>query len=280
MISVIIPAYNEGQVIGRLLRRLVASEHSAELDIIVVANGCTDDTAEVAAGFGPPVRVLDISAASKPAALAAGDQAASGFPRVYLDADVEIGADDLRALEAALQRPGVLAAGPEREFDMKGRPWAIRWYYDVWTRLPEVQRGLFGRGVIAVGEKGRDRIAGLAPVIADDLAVSLAFKPQERAIAAQARVLIHPPRTVRDLLRRRVRVAEGLSQLGKTAGMPEPDASRTRLDDLLSVAKANPKMMPKVGLFLLVATVGRLRARRSVSRNDYSVWHRDESSRQ
>lgn len=224
--------------------------------------------------------MLDISAASKPAALAAGDQAAYGFPRVYLDADVEIGADDLRALEAALQRPGVLAAGPEREFDMKGRPWAIRWYYDVWTRLPEVQRGLFGRGVIAVGERGHDRIAGLAPVIADDLAVSLAFKPQERAVAVQARVLIHPPRTVSDMLRRRVRVAEGLSQLEKTAGLPEPDASRTRLDDLLSVAKANPKMMPKVGLFLLVATVGRLRARRSVVRNDYSVWHRDESSRQ
>ena len=104
MISVIIPAYNEGRVIGRLLGRLVASAHPGELDVIVVANGCTDDTVAVATAFGPPVRVLSIASASKPQALTAGDQAARGFPRVYLDADVEIGAEDLRAMEKELQR--------------------------------------------------------------------------------------------------------------------------------------------------------------------------------
>lgn len=280
MISVIIPAYNEGRVLGRLLGRLVASEHSAELDIIVVANGCTDDTAEVAARFGPPVRVLTISSASKPAALAAGDQAARGFPRVYLDADVEIGAEDLRALEIELQRPGVLAAGPEREFEMKGRPWAIRWFFDVWTQLPEVQRGLFGRGVIAIGEEGHHRVASLQPVIADDLAASLAFKPEERAIVSKARVLIHPPRKFGDLIRRRVRVAEGLSQLGRTAGMPPADASRTRPAKMFSLAKGDPRMMVRVGFFLMVAMVARLQASRSALHNDYSVWRRDESSRQ
>ena len=34
---------------------------------------------------------------SKRAALEAGDEAAKTFPRVYLDADVEIGADDIWA---------------------------------------------------------------------------------------------------------------------------------------------------------------------------------------
>jgi hypothetical protein len=277
--SVIIPAHNEGQVIGRLLSRLAAAP-PGELDVIVVANGCTDNTVEVAEAFSPPVRVLTIGSASKPEALAAGDRAACGFPRVYLDADVEIGSEDLRGLAEELERPGVLAAAPEREFTMAGRSWTVRWFYDVWIQLPEVRGGLFGRGVIAVSEEGHKRVSGLQPVIADDLAVSLAFTPEERAIASQTRVLIHPPRTFSDLLRRRVRIAEGISQLGRTEGMPHADASRTRAPSLITLTRWNPRMVLRVGLFLLVGMTARVLAARSAMRNDYSVWHRDESSRQ
>ena len=90
-----------------------------------MANGCTDNTVDVASKFGSPVRVLTIGAASKPKALAAGDSVAGGFPRVYVDADVELGAGDLRALRDALERPGVLAAAPERELVMTGRSWPV-----------------------------------------------------------------------------------------------------------------------------------------------------------
>ena len=279
-ISVIVPAYNEGQVIGRLLGRLVSSARPGEFDVIVVANGCTDNTVEIASGFGSPVRVLTIAAASKPQALAAGDRAARGFPRVYVDADVEIGAEDLRALRDALERPGTLAAAPEREFPMTGRPWPVRWFYDVWTQLPEIQAGLFGRGVIAVSDKGHALIHDLQPVIADDLAVSLAFGPEERAVVREARALIHPPRTFADLLRRRVRVVEGTVQLEKAAASPNAVDTRTTLADLMSLARRKPQLSPKIGLFLAVALFARLWASRSVRRNNYSAWHRDESSRQ
>jgi hypothetical protein len=279
MINVIIPAYNEGQVIGRLLDRLVVPAQRGELDVVVVANGCTDDTVEIAAAFGPPIRVLTIASASKPEALAAGDRAVRGFPRVYLDADVEIGAEDLRALQAELQHPGVLVAAPEREFAMTGRSWAVRWFYDVWTRLPEVRRGLFGRGVIAIGEQGHARLAGLQPVIADDLAASVAFKPHERAIASGARVLIYPPVTLADLLRRRVRVAESAAQFETTAGMPDSRATRTQPANLVPLARMGPAMTLRVGLFLAIGMIARLRAVRSLLSNDYSMWHRDESSR-
>jgi hypothetical protein len=39
----------------------------------------------------------------------------------------------------------------------------VRWYYDVWTLLPGTQRGLWGRGVIALNEAGHRRLAGLPP---------------------------------------------------------------------------------------------------------------------
>jgi glycosyltransferase involved in cell wall biosynthesis len=258
----------------------MASAHPGELDVIVVPNGCTDDTVAVAAAFGSPVRVLSIASASKPGATTAGDRAARGFPRVYLDADVEIGVEDLRAMQKELERPGVLAAAPEREFVMAGRSWAVRWFYDIWTRLPEVQRGLFGRGVIAISEAGHARVIALQPVIADDLAVSLAFEPDERVIVSEARVLIHPPRTFADLLRRRMRVTESITQIKTTPGMPNPDISLTQPSTLFSLARTGPRMTLRVCFFLGVSLVAKMGAKHSALLHDYSVWHRDESSRQ
>ena len=279
MISVVVPACNEGRVIGRLLDHLVSSARPGELEVVVVANGCTDNTVDVASKFGSPVRVLTIGAASKPKALAAGDRVARGFPRVYVDADVELGAEDLRALRDVLERSGVLAAAPERELVMTGRSWLVRWHYDVWTRLPEVQRGLFGRGVIAFSQAGHTRVASLQPVLADDLAVSLAFAPGERTVVPDARVVIHPPKTFTDLLRRRVRTAEGIAQLDRTAEAHDPSSSRTSPSDLLALARQEPRVAPRVAVFLGVALAARMLARRAVLRNDYSNWRRDESSR-
>jgi hypothetical protein len=279
VISVVVPAHDESRVIGRLLGQLTAGPEQSELDVIVVANGCTDDTAEVAAAFGAPVRVLSIPVPSKREALLAGDQAATSFPRVYVDADVELGAADVHALGAALGQPGALAAGPQRVLALTGAPWPVRWYYDVWSRLPEVRSGLFGRGVIAVSQAGHERIASLPPVLADDLAASLVFAPEERVIVPGAEVVVHVPRTVGDLLRRRVRAAMGTDQVEQAEGGPDASA-RTSPADLLAMIRAEPRLAPRVAVFLAVAVIARRRARREVRRNQYSTWMRDESSRQ
>ena len=274
-------------MIGRLLGQLAPAAPAApasgtaqpdELDVIVVTNGCTDDTAEVAASFGPPVRVLSIPVASKRDALRAGDEAAKGFPRIYVDADVELGAADIQALSAALSRPGALAGGPQRDLDLAGRPWLVRAYYAVWERLPEVRSGLFGRGVIGLSEAGYARVAGLPPLLADDLVASLAFQPAERVIVAGARVVVHTPRTFRDLLRRRVRATMGVNQVEAAEGAPASTA-RTRPRDLLDLVRAEPRLAPQVVVFLAVAVLARRRARREVKRREYSAWLRDESSR-
>jgi hypothetical protein len=278
MTTVVIPAHNEGQVIGRLLRHLAPAAASGEVNVIVVANGCTDNTAEAAAAFGPGIRVLSVPVASKHAALVAGDHAATDFPRVYVDADVEVRATDVVALAAELRQAGVLAAAPERAMELTGRPWPVRWYYDIWARLPAVRHGLFGRGVVAVSEQGHQRIACLPPLLADDLAASLSFAPHERRIVAGAQVVFQTSRTFADLLRRRVRAATGVAQIERTKQAPDSTAS-TRISDLFTIVRSDWRMTPKVALFLSVAVLARLRARRAVAAGDYSTWLRDESSR-
>jgi glycosyltransferase involved in cell wall biosynthesis len=275
--SVVVPAHNEEAVLGLLLGRLLASAGPGEFEVVVVANGCTDGTVPLARSFGPAVRVVTTEIPSKRAALRIGDAAATAFPRLYVDADVELGPEDVRLLCAAVAAPGVLAAAPERTFDMTGRAWPVRWYYDVWSRLPEVRRGLFGRGVLAVSASGHARVAALPAVMADDLAISLAFTEPERVVVRDAAVLIRPPRTAGDLLRRRIRVETGTSQLERTEDRPAASA-RTSRRDLLAMLRAEPRLAVRLPVFLAFAVLARARARKAVRTDDES-WLRDESSR-
>ena len=103
MTSIVIAAHNEATVIGRCLDTLLADAHPGEFDVTVVANGCSDRTAEVA-GARTGVRVLDVAQPGKSNALNVGDTAAQGFPRIYLDADINASTEVARALVGALSR--------------------------------------------------------------------------------------------------------------------------------------------------------------------------------
>ena len=223
------------------------------------------------------VRVVSTPIASKSQALALSDGYTQGFPRLYLDADVELGTGDVRALAGALAAPGVLAAAPARALVMAGCPWLVRWYYDVWQRLPAVQDGLFGRGVVAVSEAGHARLRDLPPVLNDDLAASVAFAPHERRVVSEAQAVIHPPRTVGDLVRRRVRSLTGLAEMdGRVAGVA---ATRTSRSSLVRIVRDEPAMAPRMAVFLGITAYARWKARRPIRDRDFTTWQRDESSR-
>jgi glycosyltransferase involved in cell wall biosynthesis len=287
VISVVVPAHNEAAVIGRLLSGLVADSASnglpnageaalEPLETIVVANGCTDRTAEVAAGH-PAVQVVTTPEPNKHRALRLGDSHARTFPRLYVDADVELRAQDARALAKALEDPAILAAAPARDTPLDGCPWTVRWYYEIWEQLPVVREGLFGRGVIALSAEGHARISSLPELMGDDLAASLSFAPEERRVVETARVTVHPPRTLADLLRRRVRSMTVTTQAATHTRLP---GARTTSADLKSLLRENPvRNAPRLAWFVTVTAIARSRSRRAVNAGDFTTWLRDESSR-
>lgn len=272
--SVIIPAHDEERTIGRLLAQLTEGPSSAELEVVVVCNGCNDRTAEVARNFG--VTVIEIPEPSKRAAMSRGDEVAATFPRVYLDADVEISGADIARLAAALVG-SVLACGPERHVVRDKINPIVGWYYDVWEALPQVRTGLFGRGVIALSSEGNQRVRALPPVMSDDLAISEAFDQSERVIVPGAQVEVHAPRAVRDLLRRRIRVATGNAQVD--ADELRGAAARTTPSTLARLAREQPRLVLKLPVFVAISVASRALARRRVRRGDFTTWLRDESSR-
>ena len=136
MISIVVPARNEGAVIARTLTAITTGATPGEVEVIVVCNDCVDNTASVARSFGAPVRVIETEIGSKTHALNLGDKAAVGFPRIYADADVLITIGSIRMLASRLKRGDVLAAAPRSRVDLSGCSLCVRAYYDIRSRLP------------------------------------------------------------------------------------------------------------------------------------------------
>ena len=276
--SVVIPAHNEATVIGRLLTALTDDVASSELEIVVVCNGCVDDTADVVREVAPHARIVELTEASKYAALVAGDRTASCFPRIYIDADVVIDAGSVRALLAALRDPGALVAAPERLLDLRDASLLVRAYHQVWQRLPAVRDGLYGRGVLAISAVGFPRIAHRPHVIGDDLHVHHAFSPIERRIVTTAQSQIRVPVTVGALVQRRTRAALGNTELVGREG-DHLDTTGNSVRSLLRLTMREPRLLPRLPVFVAVTVAARGRARRLRRRTQPVGWLRDESSR-
>lgn len=275
--SVVIPAHNEAGTIGRSLTALRRGVHEDDLDVVVVCNGCTDTTAAVARAADPLARVIEITQPSKAEAMRVGASVSTVFPRVHLDADVELSGTSLRALLQPLSEPGVMATAPERHLPRDGCSVLVRWYYDVWEELPNVRAGLFGRGAVALAEQAQGRVARNPDLLNDDLVMSDAFSGRERRVVPGAIAVIRPPRNVRDLVRRRIRVATGNVQASRAGARRA--SSRTTLRPLARMALRRPVLAPRVAVFVTVNAVARLAARRAVQAGDFTTWQRDESSR-
>ena len=86
MISIVIPALNEGKLLPDCLRSLKNQDYEGEYEIIVVDNGSTDNTANVARSFGAKV-ISCIDKRSVFHARQVGADAACGDIIVQADAD-------------------------------------------------------------------------------------------------------------------------------------------------------------------------------------------------
>lgn len=273
--SVVVPAHNEARGLSENLTALLDGIPEGAVDVVVVCNGCTDDTAAVARSVSG-VRVLEIAEASKARAVEVGNAAASSFPRLHLDADVRLTGTDLLRLIDALDEDGVVAVAPERVVPLEGSSWPVRAYYRVWQALPSVRSGLFGRGAFCLTAEGQARLdAAEGSLMNDDLVASELFAADERRVVAEATVVVRPPRTVKDLVRRRIRVATGNAQADDHGARQ----GSTSLSDLLVLGLRQPSIGLRVPVFMTVTLVARMLSRRAVRTGDYTTWLRDESSR-
>jgi glycosyltransferase involved in cell wall biosynthesis len=274
MVSVIIAAHNEESVIGGCLDAL-RDQRTAELQIIVSANGCSDRTAEVAAAHR--ATVVDRTEPGKAGALNAAERIATSFPRVYLDADILVPphAIDLIVGELAAS-PSVHAVVPRRRIDTHGRPFPVRAYFAINERLPAFRNGLFGRGMITLSETGRSRFDEFPAMLADDLFVDSLFSTDEKAEAKSVEVVVQAPYRTRDLLGRLVRVRRGNTHMRAAASeftfSVRPSDKWAWLRD---VVLPQPRLVAAAVPYLVITLAAAVLARRSTATD----WGQDASTR-
>ncbi len=122
--SVIVPAYQAADIIGDCVRALVhQSIERARYEIIVVDDGSTDDTAEIARGAGAD-RVIRADHGGPAAARNAGVEAASGAIVLFTDADCEPTSDWIANITAPFEDPEV--AGAKGVYRTRQQAWIAR----------------------------------------------------------------------------------------------------------------------------------------------------------
>ena len=277
MTAVVIPAHNEAAVIERTLVALLG-QATPEDEIIVVCNGCSDNTVGVARRFAPRVTVLETEVPSKTNALNLGDRQARSFPRIYLDADVILAEGALGRLARALESGRWLAVSPDPVMILEGTSWVVRAYYDIWLSLPYCRSGMIGAGVYALSKTGRARFGDFPKVIADDGYVRALFTEDERGRVEDAHSMIRAPASLRWLLKIKTRSRLGGMELAiKFPGLLANEAKD--YSGALRGMIAHPFNWPKVLVYLYVNLVSRLMARRRLKNLSQYQWEKDLSSR-
>src|SRR5436189_2133424 len=109
MISVIVPAHNEGEYIARTLAALQAQNYS-NFEVIAVCNGCSDNTADVARSRCDVL--IDTQERGISFARNRGARAAGGELLLFLDADTILEPDGLATIARKFKRTD--AAGTVR----------------------------------------------------------------------------------------------------------------------------------------------------------------------
>ena len=274
-LSVIIPAHNEERVLGRCLDALLADFKSGEMEIVVVANGCTDRTMEIARSYGNLVHVVEVPRASKHAALNAGDAVATVFPRAYLDADITVSGTAIRAVAMELERTGALAGAPQAVMEFFGCSAAVRSFYRVWCELPWFTENPIGSGLYVLSAVGHARIGVFPEITNDDQYVHDLFDVSERLSLKSYSFVMRPPRTVDGLIRRRTRTLAGQRELALRFG-PLPGRS-PRLPLIRLLWQRRVRIVDLI-VFAAVAAVAKCAAARKELVGDRH-WERDETSR-
>lgn len=270
VVSVVIPAHDEQASIPGLLRRL----HVPGVELVVVANGCSDRTADAARQACPSATVLEIAEASKTAALREGDRSAHVFPRFYLDADVEIEPAGLLRLADLLRDPRILAVAPTVHFHTAAASWLVRSFYRVLPLLAPVSNSIAGTGCMGVSAEGRARFGDWPSVLADDYFLDGCFTAEEKRRAPEATVVVRTPVGLRDLVRRRERVIWANRQV-EDLGLRRPGGRPG--SGLLALAAHHPRRMGDIAVFVAVGLIVRLRVLVRRARGLEVGWNRDAS---
>ena len=223
-VSVVIPAYNEAAGIAATIRSMAASRYRGRIEIIVVDDGSSDDTAAIARSLRIPyVRVITQPNSGKPGALNRGIAEARSDILILVDADTIFQADTIGRLVAPLAAADVGAVSGNTKVGNR-RGFLGGWQHLEYVMGFNLDRRLFDMlGTIptvpgAIGAFRRTALAAVGGVSPDtlaedtDLTMALCRSPWRVVYAPEAIAWTEAPSSLRQLWRQRYRWSYGTMQ--------------------------------------------------------------------
>jgi GT2 family glycosyltransferase len=273
--AVIVPAYNEAAVIERTLAPLSQPAVDGFIELIVVCNGCTDDTAERARRV-PGAQVVELDVGSKPLALNTGDELATLWPRLYLDADIDITATAVIAVLDRLKLGDVLAARPAFRYDTDGASLLVRSYYRARRRMSLHQNALWWAGVYGLNIQGHERFGLFPDVTGDDMFVDTQFEIAEKTVVKTEPSVWRTPSNAKSLIAVLGRHHRGNTELVVRDPVRTPRTGKATAGAILRTIRG-PQSAADAVVYLGMALAARRRALRG--KVGKVTWEHDESSR-
>ena len=212
MPSIIIPAYNEEYSINRTLLG-VLGDATDDLEIVVVANACTDRTEEIARSLEPRIKVISTDVPGKCNALNLGEEHLTSFPRIYLDADIQLAPGAVTELLTRCGRPHPIVS-PLPVYNMRKTSLPMRLFMRAESFNHYFAHGApNGSGCFAITEEARQRWDRFPEIMADDAFVHGHFKTFEAITVRQAVATVMPPRNIKAMINVQGRVRRGIYEL-------------------------------------------------------------------
>jgi cellulose synthase/poly-beta-1,6-N-acetylglucosamine synthase-like glycosyltransferase len=225
-VSLIIPAYDEEEVIAEKVANALALDYPRDrLQVIVASDGSADATAERARAAGAGL-ALELPPGGKVAALNAAAEQAAGEILAFSDANSVWARDALRRLVAPFADPGVAyVCGQVRFLDPEGHNLeGAYWRYEMAVREAESALAGVTAGNGAIYAVRRDAYIPLAPSGSHDLSFPFRFaKRRLRSLyapAARAEEKMVP--TIEGEFARKRRMMVGLWDIVVGEGMLSP----------------------------------------------------------
>jgi cellulose synthase/poly-beta-1,6-N-acetylglucosamine synthase-like glycosyltransferase len=261
-VSFVIAVYNGEKFLERKLKTILSLNYPRErVDILVVSDGSTDRTDEIARSFASQgVRFLRVPHGGKAAALNAAVPLVSGEILVLNDVRQTLDPDCLRNIIACFGDPRVGSVSPRTvivEGDLhEEATTSAYWRYEDWIRqrLTCIDSTFGYSGAFAAMR--RSLWTPLPPgTLLDDVYVPLkAFFQGYRILYEPTATMYDFPTVLHSEFRRKVRLQAGLYQMLKI--MPELLSRRNRMRFHFLSAKYGRTVIPYCMIAIALATVG------------------------
>ena len=276
MPSVIIPAHDEEAGIERTLRSVLA-DGIPELEIVVVVNGSSDRTAEIARRVDPAIEVIETATPGKTNALNLGEARLRSFPRVFLDADIVLHPGTLRSILDACDDDHPIVS-PRPVFDLDGCGVGMRLFMQANRYNHYFGRGApNGSGCFVLSESGRGRWGDFPDVVADDGFVHGHFRPGEGTTVPGTGATVGPPRDLGSMVTVRARVRRGRLELERR--FPELMGNHeSQVGGALKRMLVRPWTWPALAVYGWVRIKERHLAKAQIADGE-TGWGRDDSAR-